>query len=185
MNSILYNPFHRIAGLKALSLGLLAILLTAGAGWLGRCHFDGALDIHVGFRGPAWLYPAEGLLNWLILSAVFYAGAIILSRSKIRLLDIAGTVALARYPLFFAAVLAAILRVPPREAARLTPASLILVGGFLIVTIWTIVLLYNAYAVAGNLKGAKAIISFIVLMIVAEIITKVIFLEILLPVTKH
>jgi hypothetical protein len=45
--------------------------------------------------------------------------------------------------------------------------------------IWMIALMYNAYTVSCHLKGARAVISFIVALLVAEIVSKVILIFLL------
>jgi hypothetical protein len=49
----------------------------------------------------------------------------------------------------------------------------------LLMIIWMVVLMYKAYAVSCNVKGAKAIGTFIASIILAEIISKVIILSLL------
>jgi hypothetical protein len=39
--------------------------------------------------------------------------------------------------------------------------------------LWSIFWMYNAYSVSGNLKGGKGILSFIVALILAEILSKI------------
>ena len=46
----------------------------------------------------------------------------------------------------------------------------------LLMTIWMVALMYKAYAVSCNLKGAKAIVTFIVSLILAEAVSKVLIL---------
>jgi len=42
----------------------------------------------------------------------------------------------------------------------------------LLMLIWMIALMYRAYAVSCNVKGAKAIITFIVGLVIAEVLSK-------------
>ena len=46
----------------------------------------------------------------------------------------------------------------------------------IIMIIWTAVLMYKAYAVSCNVKGAKAIGTFIASLIVAEIVSKLLII---------
>ena len=42
-------------------------------------------------------------------------------------------------------------------------------------TIWMVTWMYQAYIISSNLKGAKGIISLIVTLIVAEVVSKLLF----------
>lgn len=42
----------------------------------------------------------------------------------------------------------------------------------LVMLVWMVAMMYRAYAVSCNLKGAKAIISFIVALLIAEAVSK-------------
>ncbi|MHC4215637.1 MAG: hypothetical protein ACYSWP_19995, partial [Planctomycetota bacterium] len=68
LRSWLFNPFKYIAGFGALGLGMGVIVASAFLGWLGTTHFDGVLDLHIGFEAPVWVFFAEGILNWLCLA---------------------------------------------------------------------------------------------------------------------
>jgi hypothetical protein len=42
-----------------------------------------------------------------------------------------------------------------------------------VVLVWLVAWMYNAYVVSGNLKGGKGIVSFIVALIIAETVSKI------------
>jgi len=62
-----------------------------------------------------------------------------------------------------------------------TDAVIFLVAAIIdvLMIIWMIALMYKAYAVSCNLKGAKAIITFVIGLILAEIVSKVLILALL------
>lgn len=183
----LFKPFVYIAGLKSLLNGLLIIFATSIVGYLSHTHFPDIISVKVGFIGPVWYFIIQSLLNWLSISILLYLAAIILSKSSVRMLDIFGTQALARYPYFFAAFFAFsdsmhkfgsfltwtfLHSGQPVEISTfgmIVAISLIIL--MLLLTIWMVVLMFNAYKISANLKGAKLVVSFIVAMIGAMVLS--------------
>ena len=201
----LFNPFHYVAGGQAMALGIGAILLACLLGMLTTSHFDGVLDFHVGAKAPWWVYWVEGPVNWLIMSVLLLVGGKLLSRSQVRILDVFGTQALARFPTLIMALTqlvppvrrvgqhlaeAATNMPPPNPASPLQPLTsmfaaiqpyeliLFIVAVLLVLAMicWMVALMYRAYAVSCNVSGGAAIGVFVVLLIVGEIISKVLLL---------
>lgn len=187
----LFNPFQFIAGFFALALGMLAILLMAWLGGVSGIHYDGVLDIHAGLTGklyPIWIFIAEGLINWIAMCVVLSIFGLIFSRQKFRVIDLLGTQALARWPYLFAALAtmpAGFQRDSQHMLSKYTNAGgevvvqssdvLFFAFGLLVILltlIWMVWLMYKAYAVSCNLKGGKAIGSFIAGLIIAEVASK-------------
>ena len=184
----LFNPFRFVAGFKALLLGLIIIALTSLLGSLSNTHFDGTLDVHTGTPAPLWLFIAEGLINWLSIALPLYFFGLILSRSSPRFIDVLGTQALARWPY----LLTSLVMMPPSNkriiqyfmsltmqgnaADQLNYLDMTIFIFAMLVTIlmvvWMVALMYRAYSLCCNIKGAKAVISFIVSLIGAEAISK-------------
>jgi hypothetical protein len=185
----LFNPFKYIAGFSALILGVGVIVVSAFLGWLGTTHFDGVLDFHIGLEAPAWVFFAEGFLNWLCLAVPLYFFGLIIAKSTPRFIDVFGTQALARGPY----LIAAFVMLP--EANRRFSADLLRAvakGGLvlqdinyadmtififasiigLVMLVWMVVLMYRAYAVSCNLKGPITVVTFIISLIGAEILAK-------------
>ncbi len=191
----LFNPFKILAGPKALILGVAIILITAFLGSLSNTHFDGVLDVHTGLKAPAWLFFAESLTNWLCMVLLLVLSALIVSRSKWRFVDIAGTQAISRWP----TLITALVMLPEAnrrfgeylmsqigqssEAVTLNPADAVIFFTAAIITvvmiIWMVALMYKAYAVSCNVKGAKAITTFIISLILAETASKLIIIALL------
>jgi hypothetical protein len=182
----LLNPFMFTAGFPALALGIAVMLISALACWLGSTHFDGVLDLHTGLPGPFWILLSEGILDWLCLAIPLILLALLISKSRFRIIDLLGTQALARFPYFIAAL--AMLPDANRRAAQyfiarvqgspatLTVADTVVFTIAILITIlaaiWMIILMYKSYAVSCNLKGPKAIVTFILGLIIAEIASK-------------
>lgn len=173
----LFNPFVRIAGFQALWIGLAMLMLTTAVAIYGRCHFDGALDVHIGAQTPSWFYFVESLIAWLIICLSLYAAGRFSSKSRIRFIDIAGTTVLARWPMIFVALSALAVKDMPHRINDLGPALIVFSLLSIICSVWMIALLYNAYSVSCNVKGTKGTISFILAIIVAEVLSKIIILK--------
>ena len=188
----LFNPAVYIAGAEALSVGLGLILVATWIGSLSRTHFDGVIDVHAGVEAPRWFFFAEGLLAWLSVVIVFWIVGKLAARTSFRLVDLAGTQALARGPMFFS-VLFALLpgnarftqslmttlqsKTSPSVELFLTPdaVSFFVVLGVMIVAMgWMVALMYNSYAHVCHVQGGRAVGSFIVALILAEALSKII-----------
>lgn len=195
MKKLLLNPFERFAGTEALLAGLAVMLLTALPAVYGGIHLDGVIDLHAG-AAVTWKQAlAEALTDWLVMVAVIYLSGRTVSRSAIRLIDVLGTQALARFP-FLPAVGISVLLFNDRilayvkhtvsqqgDAVEISAAEWIAFVCMALVIIlclvWTIVLMYRAYSVACNAKGTKGVVSFIVSLLLAEVISKLLLLFIM------
>jgi len=192
-NSILtwlFRPFTFIAGAKALISGIVILTLISVLGYYSNMHFDGIIDIHLGEQNtltPYIIHAFYQFSTWLILTIVFYVTARICSRSETRLVDIAGTMALSQAPLIFAALagflpffhfslgdmntmtMGAMMDTIKENIIPLMFGAVV----FMVFSIWSIILKYNAYSISANLKGAKAWISFGLALFACEVISKI------------
>lgn len=103
-NSWFINPFQKIAGFKALLLGLLVLLAMSVLGTYSEVYFDGILGFMMPYNLKAMkpnfiLLVYQNTAAWLTLSLVFLAMAIFLKQKRIRVIDFFGTVLLARFPI--------------------------------------------------------------------------------------
>ncbi len=182
----LFNPFHFVAGGKALAIGLAGIVAASLVGSVSNSHFDGVLDFHTGAPAPLWLFLLEGIVDWLAMAVPLLVAGLLLSKSRVRIVDVLGTQALARFPMILTAE-AGLLSFYPgfsRQVIRLmhgnlevVPLDLAVFAFFglitIVVIVWTIALMYRAFAVACNLHGAKAAVPFVLAILVAETCSKV------------
>ena len=166
----LFNPFIYLAGGKALAFGLVSMTLAAVLGFLSQSHFNGVLDFHKFNRQlPLYVSFAEQVIVLTCLVVPFYIGGRIFSKSQIRLIDVAGTLALARYPMIFTALTGFGLRSEFHGIEDIT-AGVILMGLIaLVLIIWMVALTYNAFSVSCNLKGIKNTSVFIACLLTAEV----------------
>ncbi|WP_149241599.1 hypothetical protein [Dyadobacter sp. 32] len=173
LNKWLFNPFIYLAGIPAMMAGLAIMAVTSVVAFYGRIHFDGAIDLHVGAVTPYWLYLVEPLLDWLIVAIVFYLTGLVLSKSKIRFIDFLGTTALARAAMLPGALIALLPPIQNMSPENITPGMLAASLFLLLPMIWLVALLYNAFVMSANLKGSKAVLGFIIALLVAEVLSKV------------
>lgn len=180
----LLNPFHYLAGSASLLFGVTLVLATGLVGSMGRTHFDGVLDFHTGPAAPLWIFLAEGLVDWLTMGVLLLVAAFLLVRTRFRIVDVLGTQALARAP---GLVTAAVTLLPGYRRstgdvmagkvtsyADLTVWFYIAVLAGLLMVAWMVLLMYRGFAVSCNVRGGRAIASFIVTLIIAEVASKVV-----------
>lgn len=185
----LFNPFHYVAGGQALAVGVSLIFAAGLIASFSNSHFDGVLDFHTPAPAPLWAFLVEGLIDWLVMGVLLFFGGKVISKSRVRAVDVFGTQALARFPMLIPALLA-LLPVCQRQVAKLDlfatstpgetlPANLIafaVVAGVVAIVVlgWMLVLMYRAYAVSCNVGGAKAIVLFAVAVLLGEVLSKII-----------
>lgn len=186
----LFNPFVRIAGWASLAAGLAGIvaagLLAAAAG----IRFDGLLDLHFVGNVPTYLPIVEGLINWMSIVAVSALIARLFGGGgNVRLLDVAGTLALARAPLVLAASIGTVpwIRDAYDEALSawtsvqllsITLGMLVGVLAILACFAWTIALMWKAFSITGNMKGGRGAAFYIAALAAGELISKILVFRI-------
>jgi hypothetical protein len=166
----LFQPFTYIAGARSLLIGLVAICASTVCNYFSNNHFDGLLDAHAGMHAPFWLYIAEAVVYLTVPLMLFGIAGFALGSRRFRLIDLAGTQAMARWPMLFIALMAFTLPQQPIDLNNI-PAIVIITGlADLLIAAWYVALLYQSYTVSCNIKGQRAIVSFIVLLLLSEVI---------------
>lgn len=173
----LLNPFTRLAGWKAFGLGIIASVVMAVTGSYSSVAFDGVLDAHfIGLNAVQALSMTGLSLTSLVL--VFWLTGLIVAK-PFRLIDLAGTMILAKAPYIFLALIGFLVTSPNPMTLINQPSIILEYPGFLgalflsiPITIWSIVLMFNAYKTSCGLKERVLTISFIVALIIAEGISK-------------
>lgn len=167
----LYNPFTQIAGFKSLLLGSIGLMSTTIIAYKTGTHFNGLLNIDFAKDSDYWVFLTENVSNWIFLSTFMYLSGIILSKSKIRAIDILGTALLSRIPL----IIAPLIRTIPifQSFAFQSWEMYFVTGVYLISLIWTIALLFNACKISCNLKNEGLVVSLIVCLVISEVCTKI------------
>lgn len=183
--SFLINPFKYIAGLRSLTIGLNIIFLTALFAYYFNTHFSGLLDVNYGESSYSFYnYLFYGLINFITVSIFLYISGSLISKSAIRFIDILGTQALARFP-FLITPFFNINNLMEKsgeyflsryieggETVDISVLQWILIVVFfillLLVIVWYVTLMYNSYKISCNVKGIKAVVSFVIVVILAE-----------------
>ena len=189
LTTLLFNPFFYIAGSKALFIGVAAILLAGLVGSLSNTHFDGVLDTHTGAHAPPWFFLSEGIVDWVCLSVVLLIFGKVISKTPFRTIDVLGTQALARWPTIFLGLLT-LPKAFPRFGNYLVEqfanqsgkvefsvADAVIfcavVATMIPLLCWMVALMCRSYSVSCNVKGGKAIGTFIAGILLAEILSKI------------
>jgi len=184
---ILYNPLAVLGKGKGFAAAMIVVIVLAIVAWWGGVHLDGALDMHVIPKPPSGLLIfGESLIAWLSLGLFLFAGAKIFGGNSGLGAHLAAA-GLGRFPYILAAIVfsrpvlgrtmlkAVSLRgeeIVVRPQDLLTPG--LIIGGFAVLAfvIWAIVILYLGYREASRLRGGKAVASFVIGIILAEAISK-------------
>jgi hypothetical protein len=183
--SAIFNPFSRIAGLKSLVWGLFFIisltLLFAVSGIVqdGFLHFT-LLDV------ASWRVLTMNVVAWILFALPLYVGGVLLSHSKVRPVDVFGTLAFTQLLLIPMNLL---LYVPSwRDSLNHVVANMLSgampQGGAMALVmamgVWAIVWLvmfvvwgYNAFTTSCNVRGAKAVAIYIVAWVVATLVVPI------------
>jgi hypothetical protein len=172
----------------SLILGLVIMTLTACVCAFGDVHLDGVLDLHVGAPSNIGIALGESAIDLFCMVLCVFAAGFLLVGKEISLLNILSTQALARALFLPNSILIFITsqipgfqglldtfasqRVPDPPGSLELVALLLLLFASLALIIWTIILMYRAYVQACNIKGSMAIVSFIGVLITAEILSK-------------
>jgi len=188
-----YNPFEKIAGWKAFGIGIVILCLSTVTGYFGNTVFYGISIKAVpcitwckAFSLQAIGLATTVLVMWII--AFLFA-------KHVRFQDILGTVTLAKYPLVLPAIMFLAISQRLNELNNMLLSATnyqetmelfnnlsfmdySLFALFVIVSIlilvWTITLLFNAFRVSTNLKGGKCVLLFIAIMLISEIVIHII-----------
>ncbi len=197
-----FDPFSRLDKRVLLVSGVFIIILSGFIGSLSRTHFDGVLDLHTGLATQIWVYPAEGIINWVILSASLMVAAVIAGERKMKGFVLYANQAFARYPMLGAGLVSLVynyetlseklasnpeIASKPAELMEIImqhPMDLVLIifaalFGLLMI-IWMVALMYKGYVRSCGLSTARRIVSFIIALIVAEIISNLVILPMLM-----
>ena len=179
----LFNPFVRIAGARSLIIGLAGIVVAGLAAAGAGIRFDGLLDVHAGNEVALWMPVVEGLVNWAVFTLLLVVVALLFSKSAVRLIDVAGTQAMARMPLL---LVAAICNLPLIQDAFDRMAAVLLgfelegntltglVAGIVVTVggvVWMVALMWKAFSVSCNMRGGPAIALFILAVLLGEAAT--------------
>ncbi len=166
-----FNPFRVIAGGKALAWGLLFIASAVALLWCGGYVQDGYVHFGEQPDGVAfWRVAALQLLWWLIPAAVLYGCGAVISKSKIRAIDVFGTTAFAQ--LILLPMIAPLLAFDMTQTPFGPAWAVVLFG------VWELAWLvlfylwnYAAFSVSCNVRGGRAVAVFVVVQVLLVLLS--------------
>jgi len=181
------HPFRYLGGWPSVAVGGAIVLISAFVSSLSGVHFPDVLSVKVGSTISFIDLLKQALVNWTVLATMFYIAGLLFSQTKPRFVDVAGTLAVARFPYLLASftgfggallefgnyIIAKQLtpqQVPTISMSVITIAILLLILQ-IVLTVWMVALMYQAFAVSVNLKGGKCATVFTVTLIVTVIVS--------------
>lgn len=169
------DPFERLGGGIAATIGVVGAGASVAITRLGA-SFDGALDLHVGRVPPLGAAVLQQVASFVVPAVLFWAYART-RNAHVRLLDFVGMVGLARLPVILGA-LPMIWLAPPEPASvndiHFSPALLAVAFLAFVMLGLQIALLFFGFRNASNLSGKALGIGFAVMLLVAEIASKLV-----------
>lgn len=190
MKTLLFRPFEKYSEKQLFLTGSLFTILGAGAAYSFGLRLDGVLDAHLSKDVSLVKALVDNIISIACLFCVLFISAKMVNL-KTRAIDILNASMVARIPMYLLTLfnINQIISGPteifsqykPEEImAHISFSSLWIIVAFGLVSIlfvvWYIALLYNGYKVASNGKGLKSIVLFIVSIVLAEILSKVLIL---------
>ena len=164
---LIVNPFIRIAGGQALIWGFLGLIVSTLLCWISGYHYHGLLHFGPAPNPAWWCYLAEHLIVWLIPALLFYLGGLFLSHSRIRVIDVLGTVLFAQLPLLGMNLISLVpaMRMMSQMNMNMSPEEMLAQPYFVLAMILTLlglpfliltlIWMFNALKVSCNLKQWK------------------------------
>ena len=167
---LLYNPFTYLAGFKSLIIGLIILIIISLLAYTTGTHYIGYININFAKDSPFWIYLVENAIHGISVSLVFYIAVLMLSKSRIRMVDIVGTILTSKIPLLIVPVIRLF---HPFDSFSIFSAPMyLLIVIYLISIIWSVTLMFNAFRISCNLKQDKLILSFIIGLVISDAITQ-------------
>ena len=178
----LFNPFRYIAGAKTLTMGYLFIVASALMLYSGNLIQDSY--IHIGMAEASLLEVLGAqTIWWIVPTALLYLCGLLLSKSKIRIIDILGTTAFAQLIMLLLIapmLLPVVMNCSTEFVASLQTGVAPNMADFtplMIYSVWSLICLimfyiwnYNAFAVSCNVGGWKAVVAFIAVQVIVTIV---------------
>lgn len=187
---LLVNPFTRLAGWPALIVGLLVLAATVAVAVFGRIHFDGIVDVHAGMLATARVLAIEPIADWLIVALLFLLAGRLWGPQTQRVADHFAMSAIGRLPFaivglmwteralghLMAPLLQAALtqqKTPP-DFAAIPGLPWLIIGGFVTMAImaWGLFLNFFALREASGMKTDRAVLAYIGVVVIGEILSK-------------
>jgi hypothetical protein len=189
--SLLLNPFDKQTDKRLIVASILISAFGIIMAILLNTRFDGVLDVHFAEVVAPTQACIDFTVNTIALVVLLFAAAILVNR-KTRPVDILLTVLIARLPYYlltFFNIDGTMYTASEKMLTAVQEGAFPVAGDDMgLITLFTLasltcmawfgLLLCNGFRVATNSKGAKGIIFAILTILIAEVISKIIFLNI-------
>lgn len=187
MKTVLFKPFERYSEKILLLVGVVFTVVGSFLGSIFHSRFDGVLDMHIVSSAPFYQVLIDNLINVFCLVLFLFLAAKYINR-KTRLIDILTASMIARIPYYLVvfgningvvgkASEEVMLLINPEMMGEVDTSNLLVVIGFgllsILFLVWYLALLFHGYKVASNAKGKTPIILFILSVLLAEVLSKV------------
>ncbi|MDR0907337.1 MAG: hypothetical protein LBM63_01810 [Rikenellaceae bacterium] len=185
------SPFDKVAGARALAVGVGGLVVSVVVSIFSGLHAHGLLHFGSAPVDAWWVHVVEYLAIWLVPAAIIWGLGVALSRSRIRPVDVFGTVAFSLLPLvvmnlvwLFPAMQQLLelsasptdliaelqsLVFDPSFLVSLTVASLITCMAIILMLVW----LFRAVKVACNLGGWRLWTVYLVGVVGGDIVCRI------------
>jgi hypothetical protein len=193
MKTIFFNPFKKYSDTVLLIFGFTFTLIGCFLAYSFNAKFDGVIDLHFDKQVTFFESSSYLVLDILLLTTSFYVVGKYIN-NKTRLVDILTTVLVSRIPLYFYTLfninsksyiignkilgLAVSKKI---DTFTVNDLGFVLLQTIVLIValIWFISLLYNGFKIATNSKETKHTLLFILAIVLAEIISKIIIYKFL------
>lgn len=191
MKKTIFNPFQNYSEKRLILFGSIITLIATTLAIQLNGRFDGVLDLHFIEKSTFSKVVYDLIIDIIILSfLLFVIGKII--NKKTRIIDILTTSLIAKIPFYFLLFFninnkmflvteKLMSMVSKNNPINIETSEMILLvfSGIATFTclIWSIILLFNGFKTATNSKETKHILLFIVALILAEVFSKIVILN--------
>lgn len=174
----LLEPCEQLGPAQAWALGTLVFLSSLGLSRLG-VRFDGALDLHLSSEPVPWRAALGDQLAAWPLAAATFALVTLLSRRRVRWLELLGFVGAARVPHLIAGSIGALVATATGRLLPESAAELVLVGFIVPLLGWSFLTLLSAFRVASGAQGRGLVVGFFTALAAAEVLSKLVLAALL------
>ena len=177
------NPFDRVAGYPALTLGLLILALMSFISQSAEIHYPGLFDLKIFNPSAEKLSLSfrkiflQNMVISLCLATAFYFCGRVNKKSSLRFIDFLGTAMMARFPYLVASLVFFILHLKGTdlhfekvEDVNTYTLSIITFTA-LISIVWLVATYFYSLKESSGLRGKALWMSFVASLITIEILT--------------
>jgi len=187
----LYNPFEIFSERQLLLIGILFLIIGSFLGYLFNGRFDGVLDLHFVEFVDFYEVFLDNIINTFVLTIFLFLLGLFIN-PKTRIIDLLNTALIARIPFYILPffntnghmyrITDALMDLVAKnnlEAIAFSDTIFMAIFGILALAtmVWFAILLWNGFKIATNAKGIKAIILFILVVLLAEIASKYLIIQ--------